>query len=117
MSTSPLHRHPVGTVQRGEKRAATDAAAADEQDDESALQLLRELLPALRSGYRNSLSAADKFELVLAEWSKAVAAHNGGALYTPRLSPHGAAVQSDHRMVSFARLHPQAWTATLLIGD
>ena len=53
MSTSPLHRHPVGTVQRGEKRAATDAAAADEQDDESALQLLRELLPALRSGQRN----------------------------------------------------------------
>ena len=57
MSTSP--DHPVGTVQRGEKRAATDAAAADEQDDELALQLLRELLPALRSGQRNSLSAAE----------------------------------------------------------
>ena len=60
MPTSPDPRRPVGTVQRGEKRAATAAAAADEQDDESALQLLRELLPALRSGQRNSLSAADK---------------------------------------------------------
>ena len=101
MPTSP--DHPVGTVQRGEKRAATDAAAADEQDDESALQLLRELLPALRSGYmyRNSLSAADKFELILAEWSKAVAAHDGGALYTPRLSPHGAAVRSNNRKLFF----------------
>ena len=61
------------------------------------LDVLKSMIPALRPEQQNSISTADRLELLLESWSKVIAPHDGGGKYEPRLSPVAAACRPDNR--------------------